>query len=89
MEFLGTITDRPKMRKRGHFKWEYINLMYESDSLYNEASGKIVKILNSDGKALIKDTDGKNYIAEIIHSNFDHEELSIRLLPFDIKSVQA
>ena len=68
MEFLGTITDRPKMRKRGHFKWEYINLMYESDSLYNEASGKIVKILNSDGKALIKDTDGKNILDQEVSS---------------------
>lgn len=89
MEFLGTILDKPKGKKKGHFKWDYVKLIYENENAYNEASGKLVKVLNSDGKILLKDTENNNYMVDIVHYNFLNDDLTIKVLPYDIKQIQT
>lgn len=88
MDTLGHINKQPSMNKLN--KWNYLDLSYESQDDFNEATSKIMNILykeNSDGKCQVIDNKGNKYNLDIIHANFDSINYGIRILPIDCKFI--
>ena len=89
MEYLGYTHRKPSVGKNG--KWAYVDVEFNSSDEFNEATSKIMNILyknNSDGKCVVLDGKGNNYLLEIIHATFDTINNSIRVLPFECKSIE-
>lgn len=89
MEYLGYTHRKPSVGKNG--KWGYVDVEFNSSDEFNEATSKIMNLLyknTSDGKCVVLDGKGNNYLLEIIHATFDTVNNSIKVLPYDCKSIE-
>lgn len=90
MEYLGYTYNKPSKGKNQ--KWNPIIVEFNSSDEFNEATSKMMNILykeNSDGKCIVLDGKGNNYYLEIIHSTFDTVNNTIKVFPFDCRTMEA
>lgn len=89
MNYLGYTYKKPSINKDG--KWNYINVEFNTDEEFYEATSKIMNTLyktNSDGQCTVLDGKGNSYNLEITHATFDTKNNSIKVFPYDCKFVE-
>lgn len=89
MNYLGYTYKKPSINQDG--KWNYINVEFNTDEEFYEATSKIMNTLyktNSDGQCIVLDGKGNSYNLEIIHATFDTKNNSIKVFPYDCKFVE-
>ena len=72
MEFLGYAIEPPTLNDGDKWsKWNYIELSYPNDEIFNDATSKLIRILNNDGKCVVLDSEKLKYRLDIVHGSCD------------------
>lgn len=90
MEYLGYTFDTPEIDK-SNGNWSPIELVYEEQNDFNDATSKLIKIFkhpDGDGKCVIADADGKKYELDIVHTTFDALANSIKVFPTSCRKMK-
>lgn len=88
MENLPILIKRPQPKMGG--KWNYIELQFNTDTEFNEATGMIMRIIyhkGATGQCTADDTKGNRWQLDLVHSTYDTVNNVIRIFPWICKII--